>query len=85
MLRGHLFMGLLARALVFAFLVTSVAVAPAKGNAVPNLVRSQVDVAIAKVRPALVRIRVVVNPDGKPETATEWITSHKVGFSGVAS
>jgi hypothetical protein len=32
-----------------------------------------------------VRIRVVVGCDGKPETATELITSHKVGFSGVTS
>jgi len=59
MLRGHLFNGPLARVLVFVILATSVVVAPAKGNAVPNLVRSQVDTAIARVRPALVRIRVV--------------------------
>src|SRR5439155_26698644 len=32
-----------------------------------------------------VRLRVVVNSDGKPETATELITTQKVGFSGVSS
>ncbi len=32
-----------------------------------------------------VRIRVVVNAEGKPETAIELITTQKVGFSGVAS
>ena len=32
-----------------------------------------------------VRLRVVVNSDGKPETGTELITTQKVGFSGVAS
>ena|SRR5438093_1015895 len=31
------------------------------------------------------RFRVVVNSDGKPETATELITTQKVGFSGVPS
>lgn len=30
-----------------------------------------------------VRVRVVVDPDGRPETATEWITTQKVGFSGL--
>jgi hypothetical protein len=30
-----------------------------------------------------VRLRAVVNSDGKPETATELITTQKVGFSGV--
>lgn len=59
MLRGYLFTGPLARILVFVFLAISVGVAPAKGNAVPNVARSQVDAAIARVRPALVRIRVV--------------------------
>ena len=32
-----------------------------------------------------VRLRVVVNSDGQPETATELITTQKVGFSGVSS
>ena len=32
-----------------------------------------------------VRIRVDVNGDGKPETATELITTQKVGFSGISS
>jgi len=32
-----------------------------------------------------VRLRVVVNPGGKLETATELITTQKVGFSGVIS
>lgn len=32
-----------------------------------------------------VRIRVIVNAEGKPETATELVTTQKVGFSGVAS
>ena len=32
-----------------------------------------------------VRLRVVVNAEGRPVTATEAITSHKVGFSGLAS
>ena len=32
-----------------------------------------------------VRIRVVINVQGKPETATELITTQKVGFSGVIS
>jgi hypothetical protein len=32
-----------------------------------------------------VRIRVVMNGQGEPETATELITSQKVGFSGVIS
>ena len=32
-----------------------------------------------------VRLRVVVNSAGKPETATEMITIQKVGFSGVLS
>jgi hypothetical protein len=30
-----------------------------------------------------VRIRVVVNAEGRPETTTEWITTQKAGFSGV--
>lgn len=30
-----------------------------------------------------VRLRVLVNSDGKLETATEFITTQKVGFSGV--
>lgn len=59
MLRGHSFIGSLARVLVFLVLVASVVVAPAKGNAAPTVLRSQVDAAIARVRPALVRIRVV--------------------------
>lgn len=59
MLRGHLFIGPLARVLVFVVLATFVASASAAGNAVPNVVRSQVEAAIARVRPALVRIRVV--------------------------
>ena len=32
-----------------------------------------------------VRLRVVVNSDGQPETATELTTTQKVGFSGVSS
>ena len=32
-----------------------------------------------------VRLRVVVSSAGKPETATELITTQKVGFSGVPS
>ena len=32
-----------------------------------------------------VRIRVVINDQGTPETATELITTQKVGFSGVIS
>jgi hypothetical protein len=32
-----------------------------------------------------VRVRVVINDQGTPETATELITTQKVGFSGVIS
>jgi hypothetical protein len=32
-----------------------------------------------------VRLRVIVTVDGRPETATELITTQRVGFSGVAS
>lgn len=32
-----------------------------------------------------VRLRVVVSPEGEPETATEMTTAHKSGFSGIAS
>jgi hypothetical protein len=32
-----------------------------------------------------VRLRVMVTTDGRPETATELITTQRVGFSGVAS
>jgi len=32
-----------------------------------------------------VRMRVVVTPEGEPETATELITAQKIGFSGMAS
>ena len=59
MLRGHCFNGLFARVLAVIFLSASVGGVLAKGNDVPSAVRSQVDEAIAKVRPALVRIRVV--------------------------
>ena len=59
MLRGHWFNYLLTRFSTFIFLIAPVVGAWAKGNDVPSAVRSQVDVAIAKVRPALVRIRVV--------------------------
>lgn len=60
MLRGFSLPGLLARAALTAWLlIAGVTVAFAKANAVPAAVRSQVDAAIAKVRPALVRIRVV--------------------------
>ena len=59
MLRGYWFTGSLARAAAFIFCIASVITVFAKGNAVPAVVRSQVDTAIAKVRPALVRIRVV--------------------------
>lgn len=31
-----------------------------------------------------VRIRVVVNPEGAPETTTELITTQKVGFSSLS-
>lgn len=59
MLRLQWFIGSLGRALIFVLCIASVAAVFAKGNDVPSAVRSQVDVAIAKVRPALVRIRVV--------------------------
>jgi serine protease Do len=59
MLRGHLFISLLARASVLILLIAFVCDALAKGNDAPTALRSQVDAAIAKVRPALVRIRVV--------------------------
>lgn len=60
MLRGHSFTSLPARAaLVILLLVSAVTGTFAKANTVPVAVRSQVDAAIAKVRPALVRIRVV--------------------------
>lgn len=32
-----------------------------------------------------VRVRVTVNANGEPETATELITTQKVGFSGVST
>ena len=32
-----------------------------------------------------VRIRVTVTADGAPETATELITTQKVGFSGISN
>ena len=47
------------RVLIFFGLLVSAAGVLAKGNDVPLASRSQVDSAIAKVRPALVRIRVV--------------------------
>lgn len=59
MLRGHATLGPLARILPILLLAISAVAVPAKGNAVPTVVRSQVDAAIARVRPALVRIRVV--------------------------
>lgn len=59
MLRGHSFISRLARVAVSVLLLAFVGDAFAKGNDEPALMRSQVDAAIAKVRPALVRIRVV--------------------------
>jgi serine protease Do len=59
MLLGHWFNGSLARIPAFICLIASVVGALAKVNNAPSAVRSQVDVAIARVRPALVRIRVV--------------------------
>ena len=59
MLRGHLFAGSLARVSTVVFLIASVGGVLAKRNDAPAAVRSQVDGAIATVRPALVRIRVV--------------------------
>ena len=59
MLRGHSPCGSLARALVLALLVLPTALVTTPINAAPSALRSQVDAAIAKVRPALVRIRVV--------------------------
>lgn len=59
MLRGYCLIGSLARVSVFIGCITAVPGIFAKGNDVPSVVRSQVDAAIAKVRPALVRIRVV--------------------------
>lgn len=59
MLRGYSFIGSLVRVSVFIFGIASVTAVFAKGNDAPKVVRSQVDAAIAKVRPALVRIRVV--------------------------
>ncbi len=32
-----------------------------------------------------VRIRVIVKADGEPQTATELITTQKVGFSGISN
>src|SRR5574341_72646 len=32
-----------------------------------------------------VRVRVTINSQGEPESATEWITTQKVGFSGVSA
>lgn len=59
MLRGHSFVNLLLRLGISFLLVTFTVNIIAKGNDVPLAVRSQVDAAIARVRPALVRIRVV--------------------------
>ena len=58
MLRGQSLIRPLARAALYVLLLCVVS-APAAVNSVPSSVRSQVDAAIAKVRPALVRIRVV--------------------------
>src|SRR6185295_4622609 len=57
MLRGYLFGGLRARAFGFVFTLLTAAIALAKPD--DGSVRAQVDAAIARVRPALVRIRVV--------------------------
>ncbi|MSU58302.1 MAG: PDZ domain-containing protein [Pedosphaera sp.] len=57
MLRGDFFGGLRARAVGLIFTLLAVAVALAKSD--DGSVRAQVDAAIARVRPALVRIRVV--------------------------
>ena len=59
MLLGHRLNGLLARAAAMVCLIAPAIGAGAKVNDAPAAVRSQVDAAIAKVRPALVRIRVV--------------------------
>ncbi len=59
MLQGHWLSNACLRILALGLLVSSVTAAFAKGDAVPAVLRPQVDAAIAKVRPALVRIRVV--------------------------
>ncbi len=57
--RGQWSCGSLARASILFCLLASGVGGFAQGNDAPMALRSQVDVAIAKVRPALVRIRVV--------------------------
>jgi hypothetical protein len=32
-----------------------------------------------------VRLRVIINQEGKPETLSELITTQQVGFSGISS
>lgn len=59
MLRGYFCSGPLVRAAIVLVGLAFGGASFAKGNDVPGSVRSQVDAAIAKVRPALVRIRVV--------------------------
>ena len=59
MFRGHSWFSSLARAWFLVLLAAIPGGAFAKANDVPAVVRSQVDTAIARVRPALVRIRVV--------------------------
>jgi hypothetical protein len=55
----------------------------------PGLVTENAFVIFSAVRLGVrwrifVRIRVVVNPEGAPETTTELITTQKVGFSGLS-
>src|SRR5947209_12550770 len=59
MFRSQWFSSLLVRILILFGLLASATGGFPKSNDVPTALRSQVDVAIAKVRPALVRIRVV--------------------------
>ena len=59
MFRGHSWFSSFARAWFLVVLAAIPGGAFAKANDVPAVVRSQVDTAIARVRPALVRIRVV--------------------------
>jgi serine protease Do len=59
MLRNHWAGNLHARLSTVFFLVAAIGTSFGKVDEVPAVVRSQVDAAIAKVRPALVRIRVV--------------------------
>lgn len=59
MVQRNLFRSFPAKALAVILAATPVASTTAKDKEIPTALRSQVDAAIAKVRPALVRIRVV--------------------------